>query len=71
MNITKIIKKVVYILFLASLIYVIFELTRKILGGSLEFEDLVIALLVANLGYSFYLQRDISTINEKLSGHIG
>lgn len=45
-------------------LYLIFEVIRKILGGSLGFEEIVIALLVANLGYSFY-------INAKLSEHIG
>ena len=46
------------------IIYLIIELLRKIFGGSLGFEELVIGLLIANLGYSFY-------INSKLSGHIG
>jgi len=42
----------------------IIELIRKILGGSLEFEEIIIGLLIANLGYSFY-------INSKVSEHIG
>ena len=46
------------------IMYLIIELLRKIFGGSLGFEELVIGLLIANLGYSFY-------INSKLSGHIG
>ncbi len=33
---------------------IIFQLLRKLLGGSWELE-LLIALAVANLGYSFYL----------------
>ena len=45
-------------------IYILFELMRKIIGGSLGFEEIVIGLLIANLGYSFYL-------NSKLSEHIG
>lgn len=36
----------------------------RIIAGSLGFEELVVGLLIANLGYSFY-------INTKLSGHIG
>lgn len=44
--------------------YIIFELLRKILGGSLGFEEIVIGLLIANLGYSFHL-------NSKFSEHIG
>lgn len=56
--------KVLYWLLVLFMIYLIIELLRKILGGSLGFEELVIGLLIANLGYSFY-------INSKLSGHIG
>lgn len=44
--------------------YLVFEIIRKILGGSWGFEELVVGLLLANLGYSFY-------INSKLSGHLG
>ena len=63
-NINKIIKKIIYVLFVLFLVYLVFELIRKIFFGSLGFEELVIALLVANLGYSFY-------INTKLSKHLG
>ena len=45
-------------------VYLIFELLRKLFGGSLGFEELVIGLLIANLGYSFY-------INAQLSEHLG
>ena len=44
--------------------YLVFETIRKMLGGSLGFEELVVGLLVANLGYSFHL-------SSKLSEHIG
>ncbi len=67
--------KLIYWLFVIFLIYLIIELTRKILGGSLGFEELVTTLLVANIGYSFYINTElnskISEINSKLSGHIG
>jgi len=53
-----------YWLFLLFLIYLVFEISRKLLGGSLGFEELVIGLLVANLGYSYH-------INSKLSEHLG
>ena len=52
----EIFQKVIYGLFVLFLAYLIFELIRKILGGSLGFEELVIALLVANLGYVFHLK---------------
>ncbi len=45
-------------------IYLIVVLIQKIFGGSLGFEELIAGLLIANLGYSFY-------INSKISGHIG
>ena len=45
-------------------IYLIFELFRKMLGGSLGFEELIVGLLIANLGYTF-------KIDSKFSEHIG
>jgi len=63
--------KVVYVLFVLFLAYLIFELIRKILGGSLGFEELVIALLVANLGYIFHIKetQHKSSLNIKESLH--
>lgn len=63
--------KIIYWLFLLFLVYLMYELLRKILGGSLGFEELVIGLLIANLGYSFYLRETINKIDSKISGHIG
>ena len=57
-------KKVLFWLLGIFVIYLIFEILLKILGGSLATDAIVIGLLVANLGYSFY-------INSKLSEHIG
>jgi hypothetical protein len=51
-------------LFAAFMAYLIFEIVRKLLGGSLGFEELVIGLLIANLGYSYH-------INARLAEHIG
>ena len=67
----EILKKILYWLFILFLVYLIFELSRKILGWSLGFEELTIGLLIANLGYSFYLRESINKINSKISGHIG
>lgn len=58
------IKKIAYWVFVAFLVYIAIELVRRLLGGSLGFEELVVGLLITNLGYSFY-------INSKLSEHIG
>ena len=57
-------KRILYWVFALFLVYLIVELLRKILGGSLGFEEVAIALLVANLGYSFY-------ISSRLSEHLG
>ena len=56
---------------LVLLVYIAYELARKLLGGSLGFEELVIALLVTNVGYSFHLKDSINKIDAKLSGHLG
>lgn len=61
-------KKVIQWLLILFIIYIIIEIFRKILGGSLGFEEIVIALLVANLGYTFYLN---STMSEHLGWHKG
>jgi hypothetical protein len=60
----KLSEKIFYWALAAFIAYIIIELLRKIFGGSLGFEELAIGLLIANLGYSFY-------INSKLSEHIG
>ncbi len=57
-------QKMLYWILVIFVIYMLIELARKIFGGSLSFEALVIGLLIANLGYSFY-------INNKLSEHMG
>lgn len=60
----KIAEKIFYWLLFSFIVYLLFEVIRKIIGGSLGFEELVIGLLLANIGYSFY-------INSQLSEHIG
>ncbi len=60
----KKLETILYWLLIIFIVYLIIELLRNILGGSLGFEELVIGLLIANLGYSFY-------ISSKLSEHIG
>ncbi len=57
-------RKVLQWLLVLFIIYLIIEIIRRIAGGSLGFEEIVIALLVANLGYSFYL-------GTRLSEHLG
>ncbi|MBU3941297.1 MAG: hypothetical protein KKF74_00090 [Nanoarchaeota archaeon] len=43
----------------------------RLIGGSLGFEELVIGLLIANLGYSFYLRDSINKLDSKICGHLG
>ena len=57
-------QKILYWILILFMVYLIIELLRKILGGSLSIEELIIGLLIANLGYSFY-------INTKISEHLG
>jgi len=52
-------------------IYIIIELVRKLLGGSLGFEELVIGLLTTNLAYTFGLHSKLSSLNAKFAEHIG
>ena len=63
--------KILYWIFVIFLAYLIFELIRKILGGSLGFEELVGGLLIANLGYIIGLHNKISKVDSKLSEHLG
>jgi len=63
--------KVLYLSLLLFLVYLIFQLLFKLFGGSLGFEELVIGLLVANIGYSFYLTNSVRDIDSKISGHVG
>jgi len=60
--------KIIQWLLVLFMVYIIIEVLRKIFGGSLGFEEIVIALLVANLGYTFYLN---STMSEHLGWHKG
>ena len=56
--------KIFYWLLALFTLYLIFEIIRKLLGGSLGFEELVIGLLITNLGFSFHM-------HSKLSEHLG
>ena len=63
--------KIFYWLLGFFVLYLIIEIIRKIFGGSLSYEVLIIGLLIANLGYTIALHSKISNMNAKLSGHIG
>ena len=65
------IKKIIYLLLASFTIYIIYEIIKKMLGRSLGFEELVIGLLIANLGFSFSIKDSVNRIESKLSGHLG
>ena len=67
----ELLQKILYGIFLLFLAYLIYEILRTLLGGSLGFEELVIGLLIANLGYSLYLRGQIGKIDSRIYGHIG
>ena len=64
-------QKILYWLLGLFVIYLIIEIVRKILGGSLGYESLIMGLLIANTGYIIALHAKISDINSKLSEHLG
>lgn len=66
MNITKLL----YWIFNLFVAYLIFEIIRKILGGSLGFEELVSGFLIANVGYLAVIQRKIAKTEMRLSEQI-
>ena len=47
------IENVIVALIILFAVFVIFKLIEKIFGGSWETEDLIIALLILNMGWSF------------------
>jgi len=64
-------KKLFSMLLTLFVLYLIIEIIRKILGGSLGFEELVIGLLIANLGYTVGLHTKVAHLQAQLSEHIG
>ncbi|MDI6825830.1 MAG: hypothetical protein QMD36_01385 [Candidatus Aenigmarchaeota archaeon] len=58
------VKNIIYWLFFLFLIFIVIEIIMSMFKKALGFEELVIGLLTANLGYSFH-------INSRLSEHLG
>jgi len=61
-------RKILQWLLALFMLYLIFEILRTLFGGSLGTEELIIGLLVANLGYSFHTH---SLVVEHLEWHKG
>ena len=50
------------------IVYLIYEIVRKLLGGSLGYEEIIIGLLIANVGYSFHTHGEL---REHIGWHKG
>ncbi len=57
-------EKILYWALVIFMIYIIIEIIKNILGGSLGIAELTLALVGLNITFSFYM-------NAKLSHHIG
>lgn len=64
MEAKKIMSTLLYWFLIAFMAYIIIQIITTIRGGSLGFDELIIGLLIANLGYSFY-------IGSKIQKHLG
>jgi len=69
--VAKIVFKVLYWGLFLFMIYLIFELIRKIFGGSLEIYQINTALIMMNIGLTFHMIQSINKVDAKVSGHIG
>ena len=51
--------------------YVLYQILRKLLGGSWSIEEIILALVVVNLGWTGYFQKEFSQHvgEQKLSDH--
>ena len=67
--------KIFRLILMLFIIYIIIEIIRKLFGGSLGSEDIITALVLANLGYTFslnlHMNQRISSLDSKLSEHMG
>jgi len=56
--------KIFYWFLVIFVAWAIYQLARKIIGGSLGTEDIILVLVGSNLSYTYYL-------NTKISEHLG
>jgi uncharacterized membrane protein len=65
------IKQILDILFVVALtifaLFIIYQILRKVFGGSWATEGLVIALLVLNITLTFHLTKEVTQIKTDLS----
>ncbi|MFH1072296.1 MAG: hypothetical protein V1743_02605 [Nanoarchaeota archaeon] len=66
----NILAKTAYWLFLLFMVYLIYEIVRYLLGGSLGFEELMVGLLITNIGYSFYLRGALGKVEKNVDSSI-
>jgi hypothetical protein len=68
MNLKKFIDKTQWILTLLLILFglfIVYQLTRKILGGSWNTEDIIIALVVFNIGLTFTIATRLERLNSR------
>ncbi len=62
---------ILYWILVAFVIFVIYQLSHKLLGGSWSAEPLIIALLIANLGYTYNINSKVENTHSRLEKHLG
>ena len=62
--------KLLDILLILLGLIIIYQLLKKILGGSWQMESLIIALLMLNLGLTWKMSFNILELKMKFKGHI-
>jgi len=49
-------------------IILIYQIIRKLMGGSWDLESIMLTLLAVNIGYSFYLGNQVSQLQGEFKG---
>ncbi len=70
-KLVKFIKISAQILFYIIAIILIIQIIRLLLGGSWTIENVILALVIANLTLTVTLMGMVYQVNNRLSGHIG
>jgi hypothetical protein len=53
--------KILKILLALFAVYIIYEIVRKLAGGSLSIEEIILTLIILNLGWTALMQRQLSS----------
>ncbi|MFH1592337.1 MAG: hypothetical protein ABIB47_03145 [Candidatus Woesearchaeota archaeon] len=66
-DIEKIIERIVIIVLVVFGLYISYQIIKRILGGSLTAEDIIISLLIFNLGCVFTIGFALAKLNSGLA----